>query len=209
MITISHLKIGILALQGAFAKHETKINELGAATSLIRTPGDLQDCDALIIPGGESTTIFKQMNFIELKKPILQFAAKKPVFGTCAGLILMSKEIINSSLPEPLGLLDVSVERNSFGRQIESFNANLEICLQGKKLNTSALFIRAPRIRRCGPEVKILASYEGEPVLVQQGDFLGSTFHPELTSETCIHDYFLSLVKQSKSAQGREIDSLL
>lgn len=193
-------KIGVLALQGAFAKHKAMIERLGGAVILVRTPEDLIKCDGLIIPGGESTTIYRQMNFIELVAPLLEFAKKKPVFGTCAGLILMSKDLINGSTTQPLGLLDVTVERNSYGRQIDSFQTELEVMLSKSPKTVSAFFIRAPKIRRCGPDVKVLANFASEPVLVQQGFHLGATFHPELTADTFIHEYFLSIVDNNKAA---------
>lgn len=204
MIIKAQKKIGVLALQGAFAKHKAMIEKLGAAVILVRTPEDLQKCDGLIIPGGESTTIYRQMNFIDLVTPLCEFAKSKPVFGTCAGLILMSKDLINGSLTQPLGLLDITVERNSYGRQIDSFQTKLEITLTKNNRAVSAFFIRAPRIRRCGPDVKVLATFSSEPVLVQQGYHLGATFHPELTSDTFIHEYFLALIDDNKSSRIEE-----
>lgn len=198
-----HSIIGVLALQGAFAKHQAMIEKLGGQVLLVRTPADLQKCDGLIIPGGESTTIYRQMNFINLVEPLVEFAEKKPVFGTCAGLILMSKDLINGSLTEPLGLLDITVERNSYGRQIDSFQVPLDVSLAKTNRPVAAFFIRAPRIRRCGSDVKVLASYESEPVLVQQGFHLGATFHPELTSDTFIHEHFLSLVDDIKVTKSK------
>ena len=181
------------------------IEKLGAAVILVRTPEDLRKCDGLIIPGGESTTIYRQMNFIELVTPLLEFAEKKPVFGTCAGLILMSKDLINGSLTQPLGLLDITVERNSYGRQIDSFQTQLAVSLSKTPRAVSAFLIRAPRIRRCGSDVKVLATYASEPVLVQQRFHLGSTFHPELTSDTFIHEYFLSLVGDNKAVDSGQV----
>lgn len=192
------LTIGVLALQGAFAKHVAMIRSLGAKAVEVRKPGDLAACDALIMPGGESTTMMKQMKFIGLVEPLIEFAERKPVFGTCAGLILMSSEIMEDSL-KPLHLLRVSVERNAFGRQVESFKMELSVALeQGKKEQVAAVFIRAPRIRAIGSAVSVLASYEGEAVLVQQGFHLGATFHPELTHNSAIHAYFLKLAKKAK-----------
>lgn len=198
----SRLNIGVLALQGAFAKHADMIDQLGAKAVLVRTPQELKECDALIIPGGESTTIFRQINFIGLRQPLLEFAKNRPLFGTCAGLILMSTQLINASSTEPLGIMDITVERNSFGRQIDSFSTQLEVALSKRKERIAALFIRAPRIRRCGKEVRVLASYEGEPVLVQHGIHLGASFHPELTADTLIHGYFLSVVSENRVSRG-------
>jgi 5'-phosphate synthase pdxT subunit len=152
----------------------------------VRDPKDLAKCCALIIPGGESTTMMKQMDFIELFEPLIEFAKTKPVFGTCAGLILMSKHIAKDQM-KPLQLLDVDVERNAFGRQADSFETNLVIASHKMK----ALFIRAPRITRVGKGVKVLAEFNGEPVLVEQGLHLGATFHPELSTDPYIHAYFL------------------
>jgi 5'-phosphate synthase pdxT subunit len=193
------LVIGVLALQGAFAKHAEVLHALGATVVEVRKPADLLACDALIIPGGESTTMMKQIEFIHLKEPFLEFSSKKPVFGTCAGLILMSQKIIGDKML-PFHLLDIDVERNAFGRQVDSFHTNLDLHLKpGHSKEIPALFIRAPRIRHVGDQVVVLAECQGEPALVQQGFHLGATFHPELTSDQTIHSYFLSLVKAQKT----------
>lgn len=195
--------IGVLALQGAFAKHKAMIEKLGAAVILVRTPSDLLKCDGLIIPGGESTTIYRQMKFINLIEPLREFAQSKPLFGTCAGLILISRELINGSSTLPLGFLDITVERNSYGKQVDSFQTQLDVKLSKDSQLISAFFIRAPRIRHCGPEVQVLATFESEPVLVRQGIHLGATFHPELTSDTCIHEYFLSLINDQQTKEEK------
>jgi pyridoxal 5'-phosphate synthase pdxT subunit len=188
------LVIGVLALQGGFAKHAQMLKSLGAKVIEVRKPSDLTECDALVIPGGESTTMFKQIKFIDLTKALSEFAQKKPVFGTCAGLILISENVIGSPM-QPFKILDVDVERNAFGRQAESFAASLTLELKSGHLEqVPAVFIRAPRIRRIGENVQVLARFENEPVLVRQGHHLGATFHPELTSSQAIHAYFLGLV---------------
>jgi pyridoxal 5'-phosphate synthase pdxT subunit len=190
--------IGVLALQGAFSKHMAMLESIGAHAIDVRKPEDLASCQGLIIPGGESTTIMRQLNFINFSDALKEFSKKKPLFGTCAGLILMSKEIIGDPM-EPLDVIDVLVERNAFGRQYESFSVNLSTKLGAVKPELiPAVFIRAPRIRHCGPEIEVLAAYEGEPVLVKQGFHLGATFHPELTHCTAIHAYFLSLVENQQ-----------
>lgn len=190
--------IGVLALQGAFAKHVAMLESIGVRAIEVRKPDELAICNGLIIPGGESTTIMRQLNFIHLIEPLKEFAKQKPLFGTCAGLILMSQEIIEDPM-EPFKILDISVERNAFGRQYESFNVNLTAKLGTSKPDIiPAVFIRAPRIRHCGSSVEILATFEGEPVLVKQGFHLGATFHPELTHNTAIHKYFANLVTQMK-----------
>lgn len=189
--------IGVLALQGAFAKHIAMLESLGVRAVEIRKPEELAVCQGLIIPGGESTTIMRQVNFINFAETLKEFSKHKPLFGTCAGLILMSQEIIGDPL-EPFGILNVSVERNAFGRQYESFSTNLTAKLSSTKPELiPAVFIRAPRIRHCGPGVDVLAALEGEPVLIRQGFHLGATFHPELSHHTAIHKYFASLVERS------------
>lgn len=189
--------IGVLALQGDFAKHEDRLRSLGAPVCHVRTPQELEACDALIIPGGESTVILRQLDFVKMKRPLQEFAQQKPIFGTCAGLILMASSI-HSSTMKPLGLLDIAVERNAFGRQVESFQASIALHLTSEQAKAfQAFFIRAPRIRANGEQVKVLASYQGEPVLVQQGHLLGASFHPELTNDPAIHQYFLELVRKN------------
>lgn len=195
---MSALTIGVLALQGAFAKHIEMLSKLNVEAKEVRYPKDLEKCDGLIIPGGESTTITRQIQFIAFREQLCLFAKTKPLFGTCAGLILMSQEIINSPM-QPFGLIDVAVERNAFGRQAESFRTDIELQLSAtltKKI--PAFFIRAPRIRKCGSAVQILAHYENEPILVRQGHHLGASFHPELSENPAVHHYFLTLVKASK-----------
>jgi 5'-phosphate synthase pdxT subunit len=190
--------IGVLALQGDFTKHIEVLYSLGVEVKEVRKPTDLEGCEGLIIPGGESTVMVRQIDFIKLRDPLKQFAGQKPVFGTCAGLILMSKNIKNDSL-KTLDLLDILVERNAFGRQIESFQVPIELRLSPESLHLfEAFFIRAPRIRANDPKVEILATYKDEPVLVKQGHHLGASFHPELTSDPLIHTYFLDYVRKNR-----------
>ncbi len=193
------LKIGVLALQGAFSKHIEMLRSLGVEVVEVRKPHDLKACDALIIPGGESTTMMRQIQFIDLGKGLSSFAQEKPIFGTCAGLILMARTILTDPL-KPFGWIEIDVERNAFGRQAESFVTDLEVYLETKRPKSfPALFIRAPRIRGHGEHVEVLASLEDEPVLVKQGFHLAATFHPELTGDTAIHEYFIHLVKKSQA----------
>jgi 5'-phosphate synthase pdxT subunit len=190
--------IGVLALQGDFSKHIQAINALGVKTKEVRKPEDLNECDGLIIPGGESTAMIRQMDFIGLRKPLEAFAKQKPLFGTCAGLILMSKHVESIQQPFPmktLGLLDLTVQRNAFGRQADSFNAPIQLSLdENSSANFSTFFIRAPRIIQADASVQVLGVYNDEPVLVRQGHHLGACFHPELTDDLTIHRYFLSMV---------------
>ena len=192
------MRIGVLALQGDFAKHVEVLLSLGIQVQEVRKPQDLENCQGLIIPGGESTVMLRQLDFINMRKKLLTFARQKPLFGTCAGLILMSQEVESFPLT-PLQLLDITVERNAFGRQIESFQAFISLELtSGHSKVFSAFFIRAPRIRRWGKDVKILALLEGEPILVQQGLHLGASFHPELTGDPHIHQYFIEMIRQKE-----------
>lgn len=190
-MVIKNLHIGVLALQGAFAKHLEMIKSLGAIATPIRFPKQLEECDALILPGGESTTILRQMDHFGLRDPILEFAAKKPLFGTCAGMIMMARNEIGRTV-KPLKLMDITVERNAYGRQIDSFTATLKVQLKTSHTYNGS-FIRAPIIRSHGAAVTVLATYNDLPVLVQEGKHLCCSFHPELTSDPSIHRYFLSL----------------
>ncbi|WP_042280892.1 pyridoxal 5'-phosphate synthase glutaminase subunit PdxT [Candidatus Protochlamydia sp. R18] len=189
--------IGILALQGDFFKHQEMLHSLGIETIQVKTRNELDFCDALIIPGGESTVMMRQLETTNLKELLVHFAIHKPVFGTCAGLILMSSHVQNSAMM-PLGLLHITVERNAFGRQVDSFQVDVSVYLKpGDEICFPAFFIRAPRIRTSETPVQILASYEEEPILVRQGHHLGASFHPELTVNPSIHLYFLEMVKEN------------
>jgi pyridoxal 5'-phosphate synthase pdxT subunit len=189
------IKIGVLALQGAVREHIRLLEQTGVRAIEVKTAAPFPDLDGLIIPGGESTTISKLMHAYELKEPIRQMhAAGKPIFGTCAGLILIAKRV--EGLTEPhVGLLDVSVKRNAFGRQVDSFEASLHIAEVGDHF--SAIFIRAPYIEQIGPGVKVLADVEGKIVAVRQATLLGAAFHPELTDDLRLHAYFVKMVRQS------------
>lgn len=181
-------------MQGAFAKHLEMVRALGAKAIPVRQPAELERCDALIIPGGESTTMLRQIDTNGLRQPLLQFAASKPIFGTCAGLILMSKEDVGKTV-NPLGIMDMTVERNAYGRQLESFSAEIKIQLKPRIFKLfPCQFIRAPVIKRLDQTISVLAAYRDEPVLVQQGRHLCSSFHPELTRDNTIHHYFLSQI---------------
>lgn len=188
------LHIGVLALQGAFAKHLSMVKSLGVKASPVKLPKELEKCDALIIPGGESTTMLRQIDTNHLREPLLEFAAKKPLFGTCAGLILMAKEDVGRTI-NPLGIIDMTVERNAYGRQLESFKADLKVQLTARNFKQfPCQFIRAPIITRYDPSLSVLATYRNEPVLIQQGRHLCATFHPELTNDSSIHHYFIGLI---------------
>ena len=188
-------KVGVLALQGDFEAHAKALERAGAEAVLVRTAEELESVDGLIIPGGESTTMLKLLDYMGLKEPLREFAKEKPIFGTCAGAILLAKEVENPS-QESFGVIDLTVQRNAYGRQLDSRIANLRPGSDFEKRagqgDVEAVFIRAPVIRRTGPDVKVLAQYEGDPVLVEQGRHLVATFHPELTQDPRVHKLFLS-----------------
>jgi pyridoxal 5'-phosphate synthase pdxT subunit len=183
------LRVGVLAVQGDFAAHGRVLRELGATAVDVRTPEELRDIDGLIIPGGESTTISMGMEAAGLDDAVREHhAAARPVLGTCAGMIVCDDR--------HLGLLDATARRNAFGRQLQSFEADLSVDGIGPD-PLRAVFIRAPWIERCGPEVEILASWEGHPVVVRDGSVLACAFHPELADDARLHALFMAMVTES------------
>jgi pyridoxal 5'-phosphate synthase pdxT subunit len=186
------MKIGILALQGDFAAHSKRLSELGAEPILVLKPEQLDDIDGLIIPGGESSVFLNLLGERGFKK-LSEFVRAKPTFGTCAGCILLAREIENPP-QKGVGALDITVRRNAYGRQIDSAILEGPTQLEGGPLEQ--VYIRAPRIERVGPEVEVLAQRDGYPVLVRQGKLLAATFHPELSPDTRVHAEFLRLVAQ-------------
>ena len=196
------MKVGVLAVQGDFAEHIAVLKRLGVDTAEVRLPRDLEGVEALIMPGGESTTFSYLMDLYDLKKPIKKIAgAGIPIWGTCAGMIMMARELTDKE-PTPLGLMDIQVMRNAFGRQVDSFEADLEIRPLGHDL-FRAVFIRAPVISEVGEDVEVLAYLpDGRPVAVQQRNLLATAFHPELTGDTRFHQYFLSLRAEAIEAEG-------
>ncbi len=191
--------VGLLTLQGDYEKHRQKFTALGVETMGVRRPAELDQVCALVIPGGESTTLTRLMDRVQLRQPLLDFAVKNPVMGTCAGLIMMSAALVDEKFKDygvaPLGMLDCKVLRNGYGRQIDSFTAPVAIdVLDDSAEDFAAVFIRAPRIVEVGPKAEVVAVYEGEPVAVRQGHLLGLTFHPELTDDIRIHQAFLRMI---------------
>src|SRR5919108_2273278 len=183
----SALKIGVLALQGDFSLHARAIARCGAEAVEVRKPEQLADLDGLIIPGGESTTLLKLMDAWGFVPALETFhRGGKPIFGTCAGLILLARGV-ESPRQFSLGLIDVDVERNAYGRQRESFEAQGTATLRGREADIEMVFIRAPRIRRTGPGVETLARHGAEPVMAREGTVLVATFHPELTRDPTVH----------------------
>jgi pyridoxal 5'-phosphate synthase pdxT subunit len=188
------LTIGVLALQGDYDAHRGRLEELGARTVLVRKPEELDTVDALIIPGGESTTFLKFLEQDGFLGKLREFVHAKPTFGTCAGAILLAKEVANPS-QETLGVLDIGVRRNAYGRQMQSSIRQGETTLGSSSMEM--VFIRAPRIERVGKTVEVLAKQGKDPVLVRQGKTMAATFHPELSDDTRVHQAFLDLVRKS------------
>jgi 5'-phosphate synthase pdxT subunit len=183
-------RIGVLALQGAFREHVRALRAAGAEVVEVRLPEQLDGLDGLVIPGGESTTITKLARLYGLEEAIRSFA--RPIFGTCAGMILLDRR--------HLGLADIEVARNAYGRQVASFEADLE--LEGDERPFRGVFIRAPRVRDIGSRVEVLAELDGEPVLLRDGAVLAAAFHPELTDDPRIHERFLELVTEATSVRA-------
>ncbi len=191
------MKIGVLALQGDFALHGKALDRVGVESAEVRTPEELDAVDGLIVPGGESTTLLKLMDAGRFVPALEKFHADgRPTFGTCAGLIVLAREVLNPK-QFSLGLIDVTVERNAYGRQKESFEAEGETTLEGQPRSLNMVFIRAPRIRRLGPRVVSLASHRGECVMAREGTVLVATFHPELTDDPTIHRHFTRMVAEA------------
>ena len=184
------MTIGVLAVQGNFREHAAMLRRLGAKVVEVRKPEQLEGLDGLVIPGGESTTFMRLMRLYGLDEAVRRF--EQPVFGTCAGMIVLDRE--------HLGLDDLVVDRNAYGRQVASFEADLS--LAGDDETLRGVLIRAPRVRDVGADVEVLAEHEGEPVLVRDGRFLVASFHPELTDDTRVHERFLDLVREETSVRA-------
>ena len=186
------MKIGILALQGSVIEHRRMLEKLDIDVVEVRLPKDLDNIDGLIIPGGESTTISLLMEKYELDKKIVKRHREgMPVYGTCAGAILLAKEIVGEDKKSPLGLMDIAIKRNDYGRQIDSFEADLSIANIG---DFKGVFIRAPVLKRFFNGVRILSEHNNNVVMAQQGNLLITTFHPELTDDPRVHKYFVGMI---------------
>jgi 5'-phosphate synthase pdxT subunit len=183
-------RVGVLAVQGNFREHIAMLRDLGADAVEVRKPDQLEGLDGLVVPGGESTTFSRLMRLYGLDEALRTFGG--PVFGTCAGMIVLDRA--------HLGLMDLEVDRNAYGRQVASFEADLQLRDEATPLR--GVFIRAPRVRDHGPEVEVLAERDGEPVLLRQGRFLVASFHPELTEDTRVHELFLERVKEDMSVRA-------
>jgi pyridoxal 5'-phosphate synthase pdxT subunit len=183
-------RVGVLAVQGNFREHAEMLRRLGADVIEVRKPGHLAGLDGLVVPGGESTTFMRLMRLYGLDEAIRAF--ERPILGTCAGMIVLDRE--------HLGLADIEVDRNAYGRQVASFEADLR--LTGDDQPLRGVFIRAPRVRSTGPGVEVLAERDGEPVLVRDGSTLVASFHPELTEDTRVHKLFLNEVREAMSVRA-------
>lgn len=194
---VTPLTIGVLALQGDFLEHEQVLLKLGVLVKQVRLPPDLNNLDGLIIPGGESTTMARLIDVFDLRQPIIEkIKSGLPVWGTCAGLILLAKKL-DTDVPLPLRVLNVSVSRNAFGRQIDSFETNIKLTIIKQPI--TAVFIRAPIINSVGKGVKILGRLPNKSIIaIQEKNILGTAFHPELTSEFALHQYFVNIALNHK-----------
>ena len=193
------MKIGVLAIQGDFDAHRRRLQELGAEVVLVRKPDELSELDGLVIPGGESTTMLKFLERDDFLAKLRNFVHAKPAFGTCAGAILMAKQVENP-LQASLEAMDIRARRNAYGRQVDSSIRQVETKLPGGPLEM--VFIRAPKIESTSPEVEVLAKFQGDPVLVRQGKLMAATFHPELSEDTRVHQAFLDLVTSKPDNNG-------
>ncbi|MBB5065736.1 pyridoxal 5'-phosphate synthase glutaminase subunit PdxT [Granulicella mallensis] len=188
--------IGVLALQGAYDIHAERLTELGASVRLVRRPEQLAGLDGLVIPGGESTTFLKHLERAGFYDALDEFVHTKPTFGTCAGCILLAKDVANPT-QRSFGVLDIAVERNAYGRQNDSAILSTETTLPGGPMEM--VFIRAPRISRVGEDIEILARRGDDPALIRKDSLLAATFHPELSTDTRVHQLFLDMVHQAHS----------
>ena len=183
--------IGILALQGAFDLHAKALSRLGVASRLVKTAAELREIDGLIIPGGESTTMRWLLDAEGMTEPFAEFVRTRPVMGTCAGMILLARTVVDENLVQGFGAIDIDVRRNAYGRQVHSHVARGEVSLNNGAQAFSMVFIRAPRITRLGGSVQVIGTCDGEPTIVVQANVLAMSFHPELAGSDDIHRYFL------------------
>ena len=182
--------VGVLGIQGGFSKHKEMIESMGYDTKIVRTPEELKKTDALIIPGGESTTFLNLFKKLELAEAIKEYNIKSPIMGTCAGLIVLSKKVDDIETGT-LGLIDIEVSRNAYGRQKESFIGKVTVNFNNESTEIDAVFIRAPKILKYGSECKILAKHKNNIIMLQNKSVLVCSFHPELTGNNAVHKYFL------------------
>ena len=182
--------VGILALQGNFIQHKKFVDKIGVQNILVRHPNEINQCDSLIMPGGESTSISKQIDNNQFRKKLIEFALAKPILGTCAGMIMLSTSMPRANM-SPLNIMDFHIERNAWGSQVNSFSANINLNFDENR-PFHAIFIRAPKISKIGKDVHVLATFDGEPVLLSNGMHIVSSFHPEIGEDYRIHEYFIN-----------------
>ena len=186
--------IGILALQGNFIQHKKFVDKIGVQTILVRHPNEIDQCDSLIIPGGESTTISKQIDNNQFRNKLIDFSLKNPILGTCAGLIMLSTSVPADNMT-PLNIMDFQVKRNAWGTQVNSFSANITLNFDENR-PFHAVFIRAPKISDIGKNIHVLASYNNEPILITNGKHVVSSFHPEMGEDYRIHEFFINNIDE-------------
>ena len=205
------MNIGILALQGAFAAHQRVLTDLGASVTLVRGVEDVNDLDGIVLPGGESTTMSMLLDSSGIAAPLRERVRNGfPVFGTCAGLILLAEKIVDGRADQQqLGGLAITARRNGYGRQIDSFESSISICEAENTFAMYGVFIRAPRIEEATGDVEVLGTVNGDVVLVRQGNILGATFHPELSDDHRVHEMFLKMVSRYHNdlEQAQEVRS--
>lgn len=205
------MNIGILALQGAFAAHQRVLTDLGASVTLVRGVEDVNDLDGIVLPGGESTTMSMLLDSSGIAAPLRERVRNGfPVFGTCAGLILLAEKIVDGRADQQqLGGLAITARRNGYGRQIDSFEASISVSEAGNTFAMNGVFIRAPRIEEVTGDVEVLGTVDGDVVLVRQGNILGATFHPELSDDHRVHEMFLKMVSRCHNdlEQAQEVRS--
>ena len=205
------MNIGILALQGAFAAHQRVLTDLGASVTLVRGVEDVNDLDGIVLPGGESTTMSMLLDSSGIAAPLRERVRNGfPVFGTCAGLILLAEKIVDGRADQQqLGGLAITARRNGYGRQIDSFESSISICEAENTFAMNGVFIRAPRIEEATGDVEVLGTVNGDVVLVRQGNILGATFHPELCDDHRVHEIFLKMVSRYHNdlEQAQEVRS--
>jgi pyridoxal 5'-phosphate synthase pdxT subunit len=194
-------RIGVLAVQGNFREHGAALGHVGAGAVEVRKREHLEGLDGLVVPGGESTAIGRLIRLYGLDEAIASFPG--PLFGTCAGMILLAREAVDGVPGQPvLGLADIAVRRNGYGRQVASFEVDVELTWAGDARPFRGVFIRAPRVEDLGPDVEVLASLDGDPVLLRDGRVLLASFHPELTDDLRVHEFFLELVREEAGVRA-------
>jgi len=189
--------IGILALQGNYAMHQSTLERIGIVSIFVKYPHELNQCDGLIIPGGESTSMSKLIDAHQLRESLKNFSLKSPIFGTCAGMILLSSSETSQHMA-PLNIMDFTVDRNAWGRQVHSFSHEINLNLKDENIKFRASFIRAPKVQNIGSRIHILSYYKNEPILISDGNHLAASFHPEMGHDSIIHQHYIRMINEQK-----------